>query len=265
MDRKNVDRLDGDAIRQAVKDQYGKVVSGCGCGDGCCIAATPDMSGLMGYSDAEMQSVPEGANLGLGCGNPHVFASLKAGETVLDLGSGAGFDCFIAAEKVGINGHVIGVDMTPEMISKARANALKGGFENVDFRFGEIEKLPVDNNSVDVVISNCVINLSPDKQEVFNETFRVLKPGGRIVVSDIVAIAELPETTKHDIALYTGCIAGASPIPEIKKMLRNSGFKEIEIIPKDESRKFIKEWAPGNNISDYVVSAIINAIKPLRQ
>lgn len=265
MDRKNVDRLDGDAIRQAVKDQYGKVVSGCGCGDGCCIASTPDMSGLMGYSDAEMKSVPEGANLGLGCGNPHVFASLKAGETVLDLGSGAGFDCFIAAEKVGRNGHVIGVDMTPEMISKARANALKGGFENVDFRFGEIEKLPVDNNSVDVVISNCVINLSPDKQEVFNETFRVLKPGGRIVVSDIVAIAELPETTKHDIALYTGCIAGASPIPEIKKMLHNSGFKEIEIIPKDESRKFIKEWAPGNNISDYVVSAIINAIKPLRQ
>ncbi|WP_027357709.1 arsenite methyltransferase [Desulforegula conservatrix] len=265
MDRKNVDRLDGDAIRQAVKDQYGEVVSGCGCGGGCCITPTPDMSGRMGYSDAEMKSVPEGANLGLGCGNPHAFASLTAGETVLDLGSGAGFDCFIAAEKVGRNGHVIGVDMTPEMISKARANALKGGFGNVDFRFGEIEKLPVDNNSVDVVISNCVINLSPDKQEVFNETFRVLKPGGRIAISDIVAIAEFPETTKHNIALYTGCIAGASPIPEIKKMLQNSGFKEIKIIPKDESRKFIREWAPGNNINDYVLSAIINAIKPLRQ
>lgn len=263
MDKKGIDGLGEDGIRQAVKEQYGKVASGCGCGDGCCITSIPGMSGMMGYSEYEMKSVPEGANLGLGCGNPHIAASLKQGETVLDLGSGAGFDCFIAAAKVGKSGRVIGVDMTPEMIAKAGENALKGGFENTEFRFGQIEKLPVDNDSVDVIISNCVINLSPDKQTVFNEAFRVLKPGGRIAVSDVVASAEIPESIRHDLALYTGCVAGASPVSEIHKMLEKSGFKEIMITPKDESREFIKEWAPGTSITDYIVSAVICAKKPV--
>ncbi|MCI5224078.1 MAG: methyltransferase domain-containing protein, partial [Candidatus Electrothrix sp. AR4] len=195
-------------------------------------------------------------------GNPKAIASLKTGETVLDLGSGGGFDCFLAVREVGESGQVIGVDMTPEMVSKARKNADNAGYDNVDFRFGEIENLPVADSIVDVIISNCVINLSPEKARVFQESFRVLKPGGRLAISDVVATAELPEKVKSDMELFTGCISGASSIHAIGVMLKNAGFVKIEIKPKDESKEFIRNWAPERKIEDYVVSATIEAIKP---
>jgi SAM-dependent methyltransferase len=200
--------------------------------------------------------------MGLGCGNPQAIAALKPGETVLDLGSGGGFDCFLAARQIGDHGRVIGVDMTPAMISKARENADQGGYHNVEFRLGEIENLPLADHSVDVIISNCVINLSPDKERVFKETFRVLKPGGRLAISDVVATTTLPETVRHDVTLYTGCMAGASLIDEIESMLAAAGFMDIRLKPKDESRSFIRDWAPGSQIEDYVVSATIEAVKP---
>ncbi|HWP91203.1 MAG TPA: arsenite methyltransferase [Thermodesulfobacteriota bacterium] len=264
-------KLEHDEIRREVRKQYGKVavseVSGCECNKTwCCDAGAnadlEDYSAVLGYSKEDIALVPEGANMGLGCGNPQAIASLRKGETVLDLGSGGGFDCFLAARQVGDSGLVIGVDMTPEMVSKARQNAAKGGFENVEFRLGEIENLPVADNSVDVIISNCVINLSPDKQRVFNEAFRVLKSGGRLAVSDIVATASLPEEVKKDMALYTACMAGASLIEDVEKMLKNAGFVEIKVKPKNESREFIQEWAPGTKVEDYVVSATIEAVKP---
>ena len=199
--------------------------------------------------------------MGLGCGNPQAIASLKPGETVLDLGSGGGFDCFLAASAVGDKGHVIGVDMTPEMISKARRNAEKAGLENVDFRLGELENLPVADGIVDVIISNCVINLSPEKNRVFSEAFRVLKSGGRLAISDVVKTAEMPDTVKKDMAMYTGCITGASSITELESMLKQAGFENIRVRPKDESRAFIRDWAPGSKIEDYIVSATIEAEK----
>lgn len=256
-----------DEIRQAVRQQYGQVAEreGCGCGPSCCgatVVAADTISQALGYSSVETAVVPEGANMGLGCGNPQAIANLNPGETVLDLGSGGGFDCFLAALQVGDSGHVIGVDMTPEMISKARANAEKGGYSNVEFRLGEIENLPVADASVDVIISNCVINLSPDKSRVFAEAWRALKPGGRLAISDVVAFAELPDAVRHGMALFTGCMAGASPISEVEEMLSTSGFQQIRIAPKDESRAFIRDWAPGNPITDYVVSATIEAVKP---
>lgn len=256
-----------DEIRQAVREQYGRVAEsdGCGCGPSCC-GSTPTAAGVLsqglGYSAADTLHVPEGANMGLGCGNPQAIADLKAGETVLDLGSGGGFDCFLAARQVGETGHVIGVDMTPSMISKARANAEKGNYRNVEFRLGEIENLPVADGTADVIISNCVINLSPNKQQVFTEAFRALKPGGRLAISDVVAFAELPEEIKHDLALFTGCMAGASLISEVEAMLQAAGFQQIRILPKDESKEFIRDWAPGQPVTDYVVSATIEAIKP---
>lgn len=200
--------------------------------------------------------------MGLGCGTPLAIATLKAGETVLDLGSGAGFDCFLAASQVGDLGHVIGVDMTTEMLSKARANAEKGGYWNVEFRLGEIENLPVADGTVDVIISNCVINLSPDKRRVFAEAYRVLKSGGRLAISDVVAFATLPEDIRRDMALYTGCMAGASLISEVEAMLRSIGFEQVRVTPKDESKSFIRDWS-STSITDYVVSATIEAIKPL--
>jgi arsenite methyltransferase len=206
--------------------------------------------------------VPQGANMGLGCGNPQAIAALKTGETVLDLGSGGGFDCFLAARQVGETGRVIGVDMTPAMISKARHNAEQGGYRNVEFRLGEIEHLPVADATVDVIISNCVINLSPDKSRVFADAYRVLKPGGRLAISDIVASAELPEHVRTDMALYTGCMAGASLVADIEAMLAASGFTQIRVAPKDESKSFIRDWAPETEITDYVVSATIEAVKP---
>lgn len=200
--------------------------------------------------------------MGLGCGNPHAIAALKEGETVLDLGSGGGFDCFLAAQAVGETGRVIGVDVTPEMVSKARQNGASTGFRNIEFRLGEIENLPVADASVDVIISNCVINLSPEKPRVFREALRVLKPGGRLAISDIVATAQLPDEMKEDLALYAGCIAGAASIDELVDILREAGFTNIRIQPKDESREFIRDWAPGMRIEDFVVSATIEAVKP---
>jgi ubiquinone/menaquinone biosynthesis C-methylase UbiE len=184
----------------------------------------------VGYSDEDLGSVPEGANLGLGCGNPVALASLKKGETVLDLGSGAGFDCFLVADRVGKKGKVIGVDMTPEMLEKARDNARKGNYKNVEFRLGEIENLPVADNSVDVIISNCVINLSPDKQRVFQEAFRTLKPGGRLMVSDMVLLKELPDSIRNSVTAYVGCISGAVLKDEYIKTIKAAGFRKVKII-----------------------------------
>lgn len=247
-------------VREEVRRRYGATASGKSvCADKCC---TSTEATALGYSAQDTAAAPEAANLGLGCGNPLAIASLKDGQVVLDLGSGAGFDCFLVAHAVGKTGKVIGVDMTHEMLSKARENAQKNGFTNVEFRLGEIEALPVADNSVDVIISNCVINLSPEKQRVFNEAFRVLKPGGRVAVADMVATAPLPDDIKADWAAYTGCIAGASQITELERMLQASGFKHIKIAPKDSSRSFIREWLPGKRIEDYLVSATIEAVKP---
>jgi ubiquinone/menaquinone biosynthesis C-methylase UbiE len=216
----------------------------------------------VGYSQADVLTAPAGSNLGLGCSNPHTIAALRPGETVLDLGSGAGFDGFLAARQVGRTGRVIGVDMTPEMVSKARELAKTEEYSNIEFRLGEIENLPVADSSVDVIMSNCVINLSPDKSRVFREAYRVLRPGGRLAISDVIATAPLPEAVRNDLALYSSCIGGAVTIAEIETMLGESGFRDIRIQPKDESREFICEWAPGRNIQDYIASAIIEAIKP---
>jgi ubiquinone/menaquinone biosynthesis C-methylase UbiE len=200
--------------------------------------------------------------MGLGCGNPQAIAALKPGETVLDLGSGGGFDCFLAAKQVGDTGKVIGVDMTPEMISKARENALKGDYSNVEFRLGEIERIPAADASIDVIISNCVINLSPKKLDVFKEAFRILKPGGRLAISDVVATAQLPLEFKNDLDLLSACVSGAATMAEITEMLQQAGFQNIEIQTKDESRELISHWVPGKNVQDYIVSATIEAIKP---
>lgn len=264
-----------DQIRQNVRNRYKQVAVQESYAGSCCqtdtqatsCCSTPSdfnsISSKLGYSNDDLSAVPEGANLGLGCGNPQAIASLKPGEVVLDLGSGGGFDCFLAARQVGETGKVIGVDMTPEMVSRARNNAISGEYSNTDFRLGEIEHLPVADNTVDVIISNCVINLSPDKQQVFNDSFRVLKSGGRLAISDIVTTAELPSEIKNDLdELYSGCISGASSISEIYTMLQQSGYTDISIEPKDESKAFIKDWVQGSNIEDYIVSAVIKASKP---
>lgn len=266
-----MDKSKNDEIRDAVRDNYGNVAmigsAGCGCSPSSCCgtpreARVSDISRGLGYSSEDVAAVPEGANMGLGCGNPQAIASLQPGETVLDLGSGGGFDCFLAARAVGDNGKVIGVDMTPEMITTSRRNAGKAGFRNVDFRLGELENLPVADGIVDVIISNCVINLSPEKQRVFSEAFRVLKSGGRLAISDVVATAEMPDPVKKDTAMYTGCVSGASFIPELESMLQQAGFASIRISPKAESKTFIRDWAPGSKIEDYIVSATIEAVKP---
>ncbi len=216
----------------------------------------------IGYSKEDMDNVPEGSNLGLGCGNPVAIASLKTGETVVDLGSGGGFDCFLASREVGETGHVIGVDMTPDMISKARKNAENMEPKNVEFRLGEIEHLPVADNSADIIMSNCVINLSPDKPGVYRDIFRVLKPGGRLSMSDIAATAQIPNEIQKDLALVSACIGGAATIEETENALKQTGFQDIRITPKDGSRETIREWVPGRNLEDYVVSVNIEAVKP---
>ena len=281
---------DKEEIRQTVRESYGKVARGSaiapviGPETSCCGQSGPStektpaasccgspeitsqqLSTLMGYSKEDIDSVPAGANMGLGCGNPVALASLKPGETVVDLGSGGGFDCFLAARQVGNTGQVIGVDMTPDMISKARMNADKIGTKTVEFRLGEIEHLPVADNSADIIMSNCVINLSPDKQKVYDDAYRILKPGGRLAISDVVATAPLPAEIQQDLALLSACVGGAATIDETEKMLQNAGFQNIEIIPKAESRELISEWVGGQkrNAGDYVVSAYIKAVKPL--
>jgi SAM-dependent methyltransferase len=218
----------------------------------------------MGYSKEDIQGVIEGANMGLGCGNPVALASLKPGETVVDLGSGGGFDCFLAAKQVGESGQIIGVDMTPDMLSKARSNAEKMETNNVEFRLGEIEHLPVADNTADIIMSNCVINLSPEKLKVYREAFRILKPGGRLAISDIVATAPLPPDIQQNLALVSACVGGAETIDDTTRMLREVGFTDIRIKAKDESRELISQWAPGEskNAGDYVVSAYIEAVKP---
>jgi len=261
--------LKDDEIRQTVRQSYGEIAqidsAGCGCSCDCGDGDNPtaeDISVALGYTRDDVSTVPEGANMGLGCGNPQAIASLQPGETVLDLGSGGGFDCFLAARAVGENGRVIGVDMTPEMVYKARENAVKVGLGNVEFRLGEIEHLPVADEAVDVVISNCVINLSPEKTKVFEDVFRILKKGGRLAVTDVVATAPLPDTVKEDLALYAGCMAGAAQIDELESMLEEAGFADVCVKPIDGSKELIREWAPGGRIEDFVVSATIEAVKP---
>jgi SAM-dependent methyltransferase len=258
-------------IKELVRARYGGIAAADAASD-CCGPAPPSCCGpstaaqdkalRMGYSAADLASVPEGVNLGLGCGNPQAIAAMRPGETVVDLGSGAGFDCFLAARQVGPAGRVIGIDMTHEMLAKARDNAAKIGAENVEFRLGELEHLPVADNTVDVVISNCVINLVPDKAQVFREAFRVLKPGGRLAVSDIVGTAPLPADLRADPALICGCVAGAAAADRIEAWLRAAGFVDIRVIAKPESRDLIKTWAPGRGVEDCIVSAIIEARKP---
>jgi SAM-dependent methyltransferase len=265
-----MNQVSNDNIRKSVREQYGKIAQneGAGCcspGTACCSDVNLHPKGVaraMGYSENDVNTVPEGANMGLGCGNPQAIASIQPGETVLDLGSGGGFDCFLAADATGNDGQVIGVDMTPEMISKARENAQKSGRDNVEFRLGEIENLPVADASVDVIISNCVINLSPDKPRVFREAMRVLKPGGRLTISDIVATTDIPEEWQQDMDLLTGCMSGASLIGDLEDMLTQVGLVQVKIAPKDESRDFIRDWESGRGVEDYVVSATIEAIKP---
>jgi len=264
---------DADDVRTAVRESYAEVakaggMAGCGCSPSatCCgdsASVNPGLASLkLGYCAQDLAQMPDGANMGLGCGNPQAIASIKTGDVVLDLGAGGGFDAFLAARQTGPSGRVIGVDMTPEMLAKARKNAQTLGLAHVEFRLGEIENLPVADNAVDVIISNCVINLSPEKPRVFQEAFRVLKPGGRLAVADVVACAKMPDEFKNDMKLLSGCVAGASPIDELEIMLKQAGFSDVRITAKEESKEFIRDWAPGRKIEDYVVSANIQAKKP---
>ena len=261
--------MDSTDHKTMVRERYGAIAateSCCAPSPSCCAPTTPSDAALkaraMGYADADLSSVPDGANLGLGCGNPQAIADLRPGETVIDLGSGAGFDCFLAARAVGPAGRVIGVDMTHEMLAKARANAASIGAANVQFRLGELEHLPVADNTADVILSNCVINLVPDKQQVFSEAFRVLKPGGRLAISDVVGTAPLPASLCGDSDLICGCVAGAAPVAAVEAMLAAAGFADIAVTVKPESRALIATWAPGRGVEDYVVSATIAARKP---
>jgi SAM-dependent methyltransferase len=262
---------DQEIIRQAVRHRYGEIAkkkeaSCCGPASACCggnnVMSADAIARALGYSAKDLEGIPQGANMGLGCGNPKALAALKPGETVLDLGSGGGFDCFLAARQVGEIGRVIGVDMTPEMVSKARDNASQMGIANVEFRLGEIEHLPVADNSVDVILSNCVINLAADKAQVYRDAFRVLKAGGRLAISDVVATRPLPEALQQDLALRAACVSGAETIAHLTQILQQAGFTNIRIQPKDESRALIKEWVPGQKVEAYIVSATIEAIKP---
>ncbi|MEN6321331.1 MAG: arsenite methyltransferase [Syntrophaceae bacterium] len=264
-------------IKKAVRDRYGKIANNSGLycfpSPSCCGGenAVEKIGRGIGYSSEDLQSVPERANLGLGCGNPVALASLKEGETVVDFGSGAGFDCFLAANQVGKNGRVIGVDMTPEMLDKARENARKDGYGHVEFRLGEIENLPVADNSADIIISNCVIILSPDKKRVFQEAFRVLKSGGRLVVSDIVLLRELPEAVRNSIEVYVGCLAGAVMKDNYINAVKEAGFQDVKIV--GEKSFTLKELAghpeaafnrkiSGEILAVSFASINVSAIKP---
>ena len=264
-----------DTIKEMVRARYGGIAasadSSCcapAAATSCCGTTPAPVRDLntkardIGYSDEELAAVPEGANLGLGCGNPLAIAAMKAGEVVIDLGSGAGFDCLLSARQVGSTGRVIGVDMTHEMIKKARDNARKVGAANVEFRLGELEHLPIADNTADVIISNCVINLVPDKAQVFREALRVLKPGGRLSVSDVLNIAPLPEDLRSDPALLCSCVSGAISAERTEKLLREAGFADVTIAVKPESRETVAAWAPGRGIENCVASAMVEARKP---
>ena len=261
-------------VREEVRKQYGKIgaggawAGGC-CSPGCCSGdqAAPATCGgtgstALGYGEAELADLPDGADLGLGCGNPQAIANLKPGETVVDLGSGGGIDCFLAARQVGPTGKVIGVDMTPEMLERARKAAAADKTQNVEFRLGEIEHLPLADATVDVIMSNCVINLSPDKPAVFAEAFRVLTGGGRLAIADIVARAPLPEDVRQNVELHVGCMAGAATVDDLTAMLTEAGFVDIRIETNEASRAVIQQYAPGTGLEDYVVSAVIEATRP---
>lgn len=256
-----------DQIRTTVRQAYGAVArrgqqNGCCSGTTGCCGPTATSSTRLGYTDADLAAVPDGADLGLGCGNPQAIAELQPGERVLDLGSGGGFDAFLAARQVGPTGHVIGVDMTPEMIALARRNVATVGLDYVEFRLGDIEQLPVDDASVDVIMSNCVINLAPDKAAVFREAFRVLAPGGRLAISDMVATGDVPAAIVEDPTAYTGCIAGAAPVGELERMIAEAGFEQVKVTVKADSHDLVEEWSPGSGAANVVASALIEGIKP---
>jgi len=276
-----------DRIRQQVRDSYGRIaeLNSEGCctvpdtespcctpetkADGCCDSSErasrkdPGNAAIqLGYAQEDLDGVPDGANMGLGCGNPGAIAELKPGEVVVDLGSGGGFDCFLASRAVGETGEVIGVDMTPQMISKARTNAERSGSTNVSFRLGEIENLPVADETANVIMSNCVINLSPDKPRVMAEAFRILKPGGRLAISDIVATRPLPDSVQNDVNAYCGCIAGAALLDDYVQTIEAAGFEAVSIDAVTESREVIQDWLPNSGIEDHVVSARITARRP---
>jgi ubiquinone/menaquinone biosynthesis C-methylase UbiE len=262
--------MDDAQIKEMVRARYGSIAAA---SEASCYAPSPssccgpetashDKARRMGYSEAELAVVPEAANLGFGCGNPQAIAAMQPGEVVVDLGSGAGFDCFLAARQVGETGHVIGVDMTHEMLKKARDNAAFVGAGNVEFRLGELEHLPIADNTADVVISNCVINLVPDKAQVFREAFRVLRPGGRLAVSDVINVAPLPAELQADPALLCGCVAGAAPAKRIEAWLSEAGFVEVRVTPNFESREMVESWASGRGIENYITSAMVEARKP---
>jgi ubiquinone/menaquinone biosynthesis C-methylase UbiE len=278
-------------IRTHVRERYGAIAEqageSCGCAPTCCAPSDASMQEAakkhrpaagpksccgsdheaqsygekLGYTAEELGAAPAGSELGLGCGNPLAIASIKAGETVLDLGSGAGFDCFLAARQLAGTGRVIGIDMTPAMITKARANALKGGYSNVEFRLGEIEALPVADASVDLILSNCVINLSPEKDRVFREAFRVLKPGGRLAIADIVATQPVPVELRSRLAAIGACVGGAALVTELRVMLKQAGFAGSDIALKEATRELIRQWTDDPGAGDFVVSALITAHK----
>lgn len=264
-------------VREHVRRRYAEIArSGTSCCDSsCCGPADAAFAGstasaadaaartlAVGYSAAELEAVPEGAVTGLGCGNPVALAELRPGEVVLDLGSGAGMDALLAAREVGKRGRVIGVDMTPEMIALARRNVATVGLDYVEFRLGDIEQLPVDDASVDVIMSNCVINLAPDKAAVFREAFRVLAPGGRLAISDMVATGDVPAAIVEDPTAYTGCIAGAAPVGELERMIAEAGFEQVKVTVKADSHDLVEEWSPGSGAANVVASALIEGIKP---
>lgn len=263
-------RGDGTDHRTVVRDRYAEVARPTGdeSPESCCDGTAGSdrdrshRSRLMGYSEDDLDRVGPGANLGLGCGNPTGIASLTAGDTVVDLGSGGGFDCFLAAQEVGEDGHVIGVDMTPEMVETARKNVEENAVSNVEFRLGEIEHLPVADTAVDVVISNCVVNLSPDKSRVFEEAFRVLRPGGRVAIADIVVTADLPEEVRTGPESVAACIADGATIGELESVLRDAGFANIGIEPTEKSETLVREWDAGRDLSEYIAAVTIEARKP---
>lgn len=268
-------KLSDSERREAIRERYGAVSTSdscCGSDNGadqtaqtsdssCCGTSESSEARKRGYDTEQVEAVSSTGNLGLGCGNPTGLARLQSGDIVLDLGAGAGFDCFLASREVGQSGRVIGVDMTPDMVERARANAHEEGISNVEFRLGEIEHLPVPDESVDVIISNCVINLSADKQQVFSEAYRVLAPGGTIAITDVVRTAEMPSDLKTDPEAVSACVGGASSISQLEEYLETAGFEDIRIEPKSDD-EFIREWLPEREPSEYVAPARIRARKP---